>query len=755
VEECALKNSWIRKSLALMVLAFFVFAHGALAEGDSSPATNADNAAISALTRTLAPGERFSLSVQRVFPEGAAEPLRWTSSNANVASVSSEASAWPAPEITVTAGKNGTAIISLVGARSGKTLAKCKVTVRTVKIKSMAVSPKSLTMAPGRSAALSISVKPTTATFQSVRWVSSDPNILSFASGAPMGTRTAAKGEKVTAYARGTGKVTVSATAVAATGSDLKTTRRTVTVKTLNVSKVTLPKTKTLYLGDADPSGWKLAATVSPALVGEDLLSAVVYASTRPDVAEVDPSTGALTPKKSGVTYVTATVGGKKSNRCKVTVAQKAIKSVSVTTPEDAPVVLDPGETAQLKSVATPSYAYDRGVKWFSDRPGVATVDEGTGLVKAVSGGAATITCQSSANPRVKATVKVHVRGAGVYDTVTVTSAGDAVLGGDQRSGKAVQNPKSYQAFRAMVTSLGGDAMVFDKVKAYFEGDTNFSTLNLEGTLTLKDTRDKKKPFVFQGDPNYARTMLKVAGIDAVNLANNHTYDVGKDGYNGTIRALSKPDIRIQYYGNGTTAYVTKSGVKVAFLGYVSKGVYMSKMRSEIRAAAKKADVVVVHFHWTDVAEFKYAKPTSRQQYLARYAINNGADLVTGEHTHRVSGIERYRGRYIVYDLGNFVTMASNPVNQFGPDNEYGKYDYDSMIVQQKFNIWKEDGFVESAGITIIPCAITSQYAEKINNAQPTPYPAGSAEYQRVMARVRSLSPSPAAFDTYPINKAQ
>jgi poly-gamma-glutamate synthesis protein (capsule biosynthesis protein) len=254
-----------------------------------------------------------------------------------------------------------------------------------------------------------------------------------------------------------------------------------------------------------------------------------------------------------------------------------------------------------------------------------------------------------------------------VYDTVTVTSAGDAVLGGDQRSGKAVQNPKSYQAFRAMVTSLGGDAMVFDKVKAYFEGDTNFSTLNLEGTLTLKDTRDKKKPFVFQGDPNYARTMLKVAGIDAVNLANNHTYDVGKDGYNGTIRALSKPDIRIQYYGNGTTAYVTKSGVKVAFLGYVSKGVYMSKMRSEIRAAAKKADVVVVHFHWTDVAEFKYAKPTSRQQYLARYAINNGADLVTGEHTHRVSGIERYRGRYIVYDLGNFVTMASNPVNQFGP----------------------------------------------------------------------------------------
>jgi uncharacterized protein YjdB len=196
-------------------------------------------------------------------------------------------------------------------------------------------------------------------------------------------------------------------------GSDLKTTRRTVTVKTLNVSMVTLPKTK--------PSTWATPIPLagswrrpSPRRWWARICSARTSTpATGRDVAEVDPPPRADAEKKRRHLRHRHRRRQKQANRCKVTVAQKAIKSVSVTTPEDAPVVLDPGETAQLKSVATPSYAYDRGVKWFSDRPGVATVDEGTGLVKAVSGGAATITCQSSANPRVKATVKGHVRGRG------------------------------------------------------------------------------------------------------------------------------------------------------------------------------------------------------------------------------------------------------------------------------------------------------------------------------------------------------
>jgi poly-gamma-glutamate synthesis protein (capsule biosynthesis protein) len=123
---------------------------------------------------------------------------------------------------------------------------------------------------------------------------------------------------------------------------------------------------------------------------------------------------------------------------------------------------------------------------------------------------------------------------------------------------------------------------------------------------------------------------------------------------------------------------------------------------------------------------------------------------VVGTHTHRLNGIERYKGKYIVYDLGNFVTIASNPVNQFGPANPSGRYDYDSMIYQQKFNIWT-DGFLEPAGITIIPCSITSSPKALVNNAQPSPY-TDPDDINRVMDLVKSHSP--ADYSTYPINLA-
>ncbi len=213
------------------------------------------------------------------------------------------------------------------------------------------------------------------------------------------------------------------------------------------------------------------------------------------------------------------------------------------------------------------------------------------------------------------------------------------------------------------------------------------------------------------------------------------------------MRALRNAGVK--YFGNRVTSYVTKNGVKVAFVGYVSKKILVSRMKSEIQSAAKKADVVVVTFHWTDVKEFNYAQPSSRQRSLARSAINYGADLGLGAHTHRLNGIERYKGKYIVYDLGNFVTMASNGLNKFGPSNPNGIYDYDSMIYQQRIRVW-QDGFVEPADIKIIPCAITSQYADLINDAQPTPYETGGTDYQRVMERIRTHSPSD--YADYPIN---
>lgn len=750
-----MKSKVIFRSLALTALAFFLLSFAAFAEPvpdptpDPTPApVYATGASISIVAKALAPGEDFNLSVIKVFPEKALdETLEWRSSNPVVASVSESDGT---KTTTVSAIKNGRATISLVGTRSLLVLAKCQVTVRTVKITSMAISPKALAIAPGQKLSLKASIKPSNATFGSVTWTSPDPAFVSFDQAGTLATATTTDDHSVLVYAQAPtiGKVTL--TAVTDTG---KRAVCVVTVKALAVSSVKFPKSKlTVYLRDTNLK--PLTAAVSPANTG----FTITYDSLNMDVAEIDPATGVLTLKTPGTTTISASAGGK-TGYCKLTVAAVNIKSLSITRQDgvsvlDKPVVLDPAETAQLKAVASPAYAAVTGVTWESDNTAVATVADGL-VTAGTTGGYARITARSVFNPKVKATVSVHVRGEGAYRTVTITAAGDAVLGGDPRpKGSAAANPRSFKDFQAAILlpgddNVAGDGTVFTRVAKYFEGENNITTLNLEGTLTLKDTRHDKKPFVFQGDPMWAKTMLRAHNIDAVCIANNHSYDVGKDGYEGTLRALDKPYARVKYYGNGITSYIrTENGLKVAFVGFVSANVSASGVTNQVKNAAKNSNMVVAAFHWTDVKEFRYQAPTNRQKSLAHAAISAGADLVLGHHVHRLNGIERYKGKYIVYDLANFVTIAKNPLNAFLPDNPRGRFDYDSMIYQQKFNVWA-DGFVEPVDITIIPCAITSSPKALVNNAQPMPYEEVS-DKQRVLDTVRKYSPSD--FSDYPIN---
>ncbi|HEU5439619.1 MAG TPA: CapA family protein [Ktedonobacterales bacterium] len=165
------------------------------------------------------------------------------------------------------------------------------------------------------------------------------------------------------------------------------------------------------------------------------------------------------------------------------------------------------------------------------------------------------------------------------------------------------------------------------------------------------------------------------AGFDAVTVANNHA-----DGPGGvpamldmlaTLRANG-----IAHCGGGSDldaarqpAIVAKRGVRFAFLGYnmvpplpqgpfatpTSGGiapVNLDTLPHDIAAARKRADLVIPYFHWG----IEYTKdPTSDQQRAARAAIDAGADMVLGNHPHWIQGIERYKGKLIIYSFGNFI----------------------------------------------------------------------------------------------------
>ena len=135
----------------------------------------------------------------------------------------------------------------------------------------------------------------------------------------------------------------------------------------------------------------------------------------------------------------------------------------------------------------------------------------------------------------------------------------------------------------------------------------------------------------------------------------------------------------------------------------------------------KKAKIIIASFHWGIEKEYY---PEARQKNLGRCAINSGASLVLGHHPHRLQGIEKYKGRYIVYSLGNFCFGGHT-----NPD------DKDSMIFQQTFYV-KNGKLLKNNDAKVIPCSISS--VSYTNNFQPTVLKGNSKK--RVLNKINKLS---------------
>lgn len=217
----------------------------------------------------------------------------------------------------------------------------------------------------------------------------------------------------------------------------------------------------------------------------------------------------------------------------------------------------------------------------------------------------------------------------------------------------------------------------YDDVRHPFRGtykllrSADLTVANLESPLsaTIPPPADPHT-MVFIG-PARAAEGISWAGIDAVSVANNHTLTHGQQGLLQTIGAAEKHGIAT--FGGGSNwreAYsptiLTVKGVRVALLGFDavywwqwsdpgSPGIataWDKQVRAAVSSAKRQADVVIPYFHWG--AEYT-ATPSPEQTRLAHAAVEAGADLVLGSHPHWVQSTETYRGKLIVYSLGNFI----------------------------------------------------------------------------------------------------
>ncbi|MDO8499539.1 MAG: AmmeMemoRadiSam system protein B [bacterium] len=179
---------------------------------------------------------------------------------------------------------------------------------------------------------------------------------------------------------------------------------------------------------------------------------------------------------------------------------------------------------------------------------------------------------------------------------------------------------------------------------------------NLEGPFA-NVRRDTSKSIAFRFDPSLIAE-LKKYNFTTLNCANNHTYDMGADGFSESLANLNKAGIDCygaQYsVGEKSVLYKTVGNFNVAFVGLndTNTRLDMDDVSKIIKEAKTKADKVVVNIHWGE--EYKNISNT-RQRAVAHAMIDAGADAIIGHHPHVVEEMEIYNNRPIFYSLGNFI----------------------------------------------------------------------------------------------------
>ena len=253
----------------------------------------------------------------------------------------------------------------------------------------------------------------------------------------------------------------------------------------------------------------------------------------------------------------------------------------------------------------------------------------------------------------------------------------------DQNTGGGVNKSKE------LLLAFGGDVLLSDGLNAVYDKGgiasvydsrvlekllaADILMINQEFPFSTRGTAMEDKQYTFRADPRYVQ-ILKDMGVDIVTLANNHTLDFGSDALLDTLSTLEEAGL--PYVGAGENLEraarmisIEKGGRKIGFLGasrvipvtgwYAGKdrpGLFATydpaQMLEQIAQAKETCDYVVAYVHWG----VEYADtPEEYQRQMAQKYIDAGADLVVGSHPHVLQGIEFYKGKPILYSLGNFL----------------------------------------------------------------------------------------------------
>lgn len=226
----------------------------------------------------------------------------------------------------------------------------------------------------------------------------------------------------------------------------------------------------------------------------------------------------------------------------------------------------------------------------------------------------------------------------------------------------------------------------FAQLDEYRQADV--AMINLENPLVKVDENRQNQPLSpYQVDPESVKVLTN-GGVDLVNLANHRIMEEQESGLRETMKTLDQAGIH--YVGAGRDLQEARrphilevKGKRIAYFGYTEGDLSADSAHSgtnklenqriseDIKAIRDQVDWIVVNFHWgAELAGY----PGDWQIDLARFTIDQGADLVVGHHSHVLQGAEIYKNRPIIYSLGNFI---------FG---EVTESDYETAVLKVSLN---------------------------------------------------------------------
>lgn len=251
---------------------------------------------------------------------------------------------------------------------------------------------------------------------------------------------------------------------------------------------------------------------------------------------------------------------------------------------------------------------------------------------------------------------------------------------GDTHFGDNYQYDPKFSRGVNIINEYGYDYFFENVKKILLTSDISFCNLETPLTKTLAPV-SIKKPYLHWSDPVNTIEYLSKYNIKNVSLGNNHVFDQGISGFNETISSLQKAGMN--YFGAGKNSdeaskplVIDENGTKlIIFSGFEYRASYDTLYNfyaDSIKAGVNKLDIInmneqilncrkkfpeakiIIYPHWG--SNYKQVNP--RQIAFAHSWIDAGADIIIGHGAHTVQQIEKYNGKWIIYNIGNFIFNA-------------------------------------------------------------------------------------------------